>query len=271
MRIVLDVMGGDRPPIDLIQGGVHAARRHDLEILFVGDPEVIGSALATFDARDSSRFTILAADQVITMDERPVQAVRAKRGSSMIVGLEALRDGRADAFVSPGNTGAIVAGSLFTLGRLRAIPRPGLAAILPSLVEREFTLIDVGATVDCTPEHLLHFALMGATHARAVLGVQDPTVAVLSIGEERGKGNRLVARATTLLDDAPFRFVGNVEGHQLLLERPADVVVTDGFTGNVLVKGIEGGVHATTALLRASISERLRHKLGALLLRTAFS
>ncbi|UCF10509.1 MAG: phosphate acyltransferase, partial [Candidatus Bipolaricaulota bacterium] len=107
--------------------------------------------------------------------------------------------------------------------------------------------------------------------ARAVLGVQDPTVAVLSIGEERGKGNRLVARATTLLDDAPFRFVGNVEGHQLLLERPADVVVTDGFAGNVLVKGIEGGVHATTALLRASISERLRHKLGALLLRTAFS
>jgi len=270
MRIVLDVMGGDRPPGDLVHGGVHAARRHGLQLLLAGAPDVIREALEACAASEDAAITILPASQVVTMDERPVRAVRTKRNASLVVALEAIRDGKADAFVSPGNTGAIVAGALFTLGRLPSIPRPGLAAILPSTGGREFTVIDVGATVDCTPEHLLHFALMGATHAQAVLGIDDPSVALLSNGTERGKGNRTVTRATDLLERAPFRFVGNVEAHHLLTDRPADVVVSDGFAGNILLKAIEGGVMATTTLLRSAIARQLRCKIGAALMRPAF-
>jgi len=270
MRIVLDVMGGDRPPVELVSGGVDAARRGGFEVRFVGAPDVIREALAACSAREGERFSVLAASQVVRMDERPVRAVRSKRDSSVIKGLEAVRQGDADAFVSPGNTGAIVAGALFTLGRLPSIPRPALAAVLPSVSGREFVIVDVGATVDCTPTHLLHNALMGATYADALLGIEDPTIGILSVGSERGKGDRLVVRAAALLDKAPFRFVGNVEGHHLLTDRPVDVVVTDGFSGNVFLKAIEGGVTAVTALLRSSISSRVRLKLGAALLRPAF-
>jgi glycerol-3-phosphate acyltransferase PlsX len=271
MRIVLDVMGGDRPPGELVRGAVDGARRHGLELLLTGPPDTIRPALAAASVDEGSAVTILPATQVVTMDERPVRAVRAKRDSSLMVALDALRDGRADAFVSPGSTGAIVVGSLFVLGRQASIPRPGLAALLPTTAGGEFTLIDAGATVDCTPEQLQSFALMGATHAQAILGIDDPTVALLSNGTERGKGNRTVTRAAELLDEAPFRFVGNVEAHHLLTERPADVVVSDGFTGNVLLKAIEGGVLATTSLLRHAIRGRLRCVLGAALMRPAFA
>jgi glycerol-3-phosphate acyltransferase PlsX len=270
MRIVVDVMGGDRPPGELIRGAVAASDRHGFDLALVGPPDPLRAALADASLHENERLRILPASQVIGMEERPVQAVRAKRDASLLVGLAAVRDGDAQAFVSPGNTGAIVAGSLFTLGRLKAIPRPGLAAILPTTEGAEFVLIDVGATVDSTPEQLLHFGLMGATFAQSVLGIDDPLVALLSNGSERGKGNRTVLRAAELLERAPFRFLGNVEGHHLLTDRPADVVVSDGFVGNVLLKGIEGGVTATTASLRVAIRSALRCQLGAALMRPAF-
>jgi glycerol-3-phosphate acyltransferase PlsX len=163
MRILLDVMGGDLPPCELVAGGVAAGCRHSIDILFVGDPEAIRAALNGLGESAGGRFGIVPSSEVILMDDSPVRAVREKKNSSLLVGLAALKSGTADAFVSPGNTGAVVAGSLFTLGRVPGIPRPGLLAVLPSLRNQDFVVIDVGATADCAPEHLEAFALMGAS------------------------------------------------------------------------------------------------------------
>ncbi len=271
MRIVLDVMGGDLPPRELVKGGIAAGRRFGADILFAGEPTAIRTALDASHEREGSRFSILSASEIITMDEPPVRAVRGKRDSSLVRGLLALRDGEADAFVSPGNTGAVVAGSIFTLGRIAGIPRPGLAVSLPSLTGEDFLVIDVGANVDCAPLHLAYFALMGATYARDVLGEREPKIGLLNIGTEKAKGNKLNYHAFDILEKGPLPFVGNVEGHHLLTERPVDVVVCDGFVGNIFLKAIEGGVGAVSALLRRSISRRLFARLGGLLLRPVFA
>lgn len=267
MQIILDVMGGDQLPGNLVEGGVTAGRKFDLDIVFVGDPTVVRSSLKKQGAIEGSRFAVLPSASVIRMDDPPVWAVREKRESSLMRGLHALRDGNGDALVSPGNTGAAVAGSLFTLGRIPGIPRPGLVANLPSVDGADFAMIDVGATVDCTPEHLVHFALMGSIYARDVMGIPNPTVGLLSIGEEQGKGNRLASKTYSLLKDTPLTFVGNVESHQLLNGRPVDVVVCDGFVGNVFLKATEGGVGAIVSLLRAGLTSSRRAKIGAVLLR----
>jgi glycerol-3-phosphate acyltransferase PlsX len=271
MRILLDVMGGDLPPRELVKGGIAAGRRLGVDMLFAGEPRAIRAALALGHEREGARLSILPASEIITMDEPPVRAVRGKRDSSLVRGLSALRDGEADAFVSPGNTGAVVAGSIFTLGRIAGIPRPGLAVVLPSLTGEDFLVIDVGANVDCAPLHLAHFALMGATYVRDVLGQREPKIGLLNIGTEKAKGNKLNYHAFDILEKGPLPFVGNVEGHHLLTERPVDVVVCDGFVGNIFLKAIEGGVGAVSALLRKSISHRLFARLGALLLRRVFA
>ncbi len=272
MRILLDVMGGDRPPRELVKGGIAAGRRLGLDLIFSGDPTVIRRALAGVHERESERFTILPATQTIEMNEPPVQAVRAKRDSSLVNGLSALKRGEADAFVSPGNTGAVVAGAILLVGRIPGILRPAIATSLPTLSGGEILVLDVGANVDSSPKHLVHFALMGATYARDVGGIPRPAVGLLSNGTEPVKGNRVNRRAFELLSQGPLRFVGNVEAHTLLAERPADVVVCDGFVGNVLLKAIEGGVLATSSLLKQGIaSGGLRTRLGGLLLSPTFS
>lgn len=271
MRILLDVMGGDLPPGELVRGGIAAGRRGGVEILFTGDPESIRAALAENSEREGKRFSILPAAQMIEMNEPPVQAVRGKRDSSMVKGLLALREGEADAFVSPGNTGAVVAGSIFTLGRIAGIPRPGIAASLPTVSGPEILAIDVGANVDCAPNHLAHFALMGASYARDVLGIPHPRIGLLNIGTEKAKGNKLTYRACEILEAGPLPFAGNVEGHHLLTERPVDVVVCDGFVGNVFVKALEGGVGAVTGLLKGLLRRSFRAKLGGLFLRPIFA
>jgi len=270
MRILLDVMGGDLPPAELVKGGIAAARGYGVEILFAGDPAVIREALALHGERDGERFSILEASEVIGMDEPPVRAVRGKRNSSLVRGLVALREAEADAFVSPGNTGAVVAGSIFTLGRIAKILRPGIAVTLPSVGGEDFLVIDVGANVDCAPEHLAHFALMGATYARDVLKIERPRIGLLNIGTEKAKGNKLNYHAFEILERGPLPFVGNVEGHHLLTDRPVDVVVCDGFVGNVFLKAVEGGVGAVSALLKKLINRRGAARLGAFLLRPVF-
>jgi phosphate acyltransferase len=271
MRILLDVMGGDRPPQELVEGGIAAGRRLDVDLVFSGDPSLIRRALADAHERESERFAVLPATQTIEMNEPPVQAVRAKRDSSLANGLLALKHGDVDAFVSPGNTGAVVVGAILLVGRIAGIPRPALATPLPTLDGREILVLDVGANVDSQAEHLLHFARMGETYAREVSGVPKPTVGLLSNGTESGKGTRLNRRAFELLTRSALQFVGNVESHALLTEGPADVVVCDGFVGNVLLKAIEGGVVATGSLLKQGIaSGGLRTKLGGLLLLPVF-
>jgi glycerol-3-phosphate acyltransferase PlsX len=271
MRILVDVMGGDLPPRELVAGGVAAGRRHSLDILFVGDAVAVRAALAEHGESLGGRFDVLPSAQVVRMDDAPVRAVREKKDSSLVVGLEALKSGQADAFVSPGNTGAVLAGSLFTLGRVPGIPRPGLMASLPSLRNRDFLVIDVGANSDCAPEHLQAFALMGATYACSVLGVPDPLVGLLNIGEEDTKGNRVSNETFAVLRDGPLSFAGNVEPHRLLTERPVDVVVCDGFVGNIFLKSIEGGIAAFSTLLKRSVLRNAMTKAGAFLLRRSFA
>jgi glycerol-3-phosphate acyltransferase PlsX len=271
MRIVLDVMGGDLSPHELIKGGVVAARRLSVDLLFVGDPAVVRSALSSVRVPVGGKFDILPSSQVVEMDDSPVRAVREKKDSSLVVGLEAVRNGDADGFVSPGNTGAIVAAALLTLGRCARIPRPGILAALPTLSGPDLLVIDVGANADSTADQLESFAMMGATYARDVLGLRDPVVGLLNIGTEETKGNRLAVETHARLARGPLTFHGNVEPHSLLVDRPVDVVVCDGFVGNVFLKAVEGGISAVTSLLKKSITRDAVATLGALLLRRAFS
>jgi len=263
-------MGGDYPPRELVKGGIQIGRLRDIEIVFAGDAQLIEAALKESGEKAGNLFHIIPCSQTIEMNESPVKAVREKSDSSLIRGLKELKMGAVDAFVSPGNTGAVVAGSLFTLGRISGIPRPGILAPLPTVEGKDIFLIDAGATSDCHAEHLLHFAKMGSTYATEVSGIQKPTVGLLNIGGEQGKGNRLMTRAYKLLDASNLDFVGNVEAHRLIKNRPADVIVSDGFMGNICLKAIEGSVSAVTSLLRQSIRKSVIAKVGALLMRRAF-
>lgn len=271
MRILLDVMGGDCRPQELVKGGIELGCLRGIEIAFAGDRQLIESAFVKFGVTAGRSFHIVPCSQVIQMGDSPVKAVRDRSDSSLIRGLCELKAGTVDAFVSPGNTGAVVAGSLFTLGRIRGIPRPGILAPLPTLEGRDIFLIDVGATSDCHAEHLVHFAKMGTTYAEEVIGIRNPAVGLLNIGGEQGKGNRLMRKTYALLESADIHFVGNVEAHQLIQTRPADVIVSDGFVGNICLKTIEGSVSAVTRLLRQSIRKSIISKLGALLMRRAFA
>lgn len=271
MRILVDVMGGDHPPKEIVKGGVEIGHLRGIDITFAGDRQLIESALTDLGETAGQSFHIIPCTQVIRMDDSPVRAVRDRSDSSIIRGLGELKAGNVDAFVSPGNTGAVVAGSLFTLGRIRGVPRPGILVPLPTLEGQDTFLIDVGATSDCHAEHLLHFAKMGCTYAEEVIGISHPTVGLLNIGGEQGKGNRLMTKTYALLESSGLRFTGNVEAHQLIQTRPADVIVADGFVGNVCLKAIEGGVSAVTTLLRQSIRKSVLSKLGALLMKRSFS
>jgi len=271
MRILLDVMGGDLPSHELVKGGVAVARQRSIDIVFAGDPHQIKKALLECKAKSGGQFDILPSSQTIRMEDAPVKAVREKKDSSLVLGLNAVRDGEMDALVSPGNTGAAVAGAIFILGRIPQIPRPGLVALLPTLTGDDILVIDVGANSDCTPDQLVHFALMGATYARDVLGIERPTTGLLNIGAERGKGNRLISETFALLEDGPLEFAGNVEAHHLLIDRPVDVVVCDGFVGNIFLKSVEGGISAVTSLLKHTIRGRVLAMIGAVLMSGSFA
>jgi len=264
-------MGGDSRPKELVKGGIELGRQRGIEIAFAGDRQLIESALVEFGVTAGRSFHIIPCTQIVRMGDAPVKAVRDKSDSSLIRGLRELEAGTVDAFVSPGNTGAVVAGSLFTLGRIPGIPRPGILAPLPTLEGRDIFLIDVGATSDCHAEHLVHFAKMGSTYAKEVIGIENPSVGLLNIGGEQGKGNRLMTKTYALLESSDLHFVGNVEAHQLIQTRPADVIVSDGFVGNICLKAVEGSVSAVTRLLKQSIRKSTISKLGALLMKRAFA
>jgi glycerol-3-phosphate acyltransferase PlsX len=268
LRIALDVMGGDLGPAELVRGAIQAVREDGARVTLVGriadiEPVLVrsGSPVPGLDVVD--------APDVIEMTEQPVNAVRAKPRSSMVVAMELLRAGRADGFVSTGNTGAVMAAALFTLRRVRGVERPALAQIFPTL-RGHCLLVDVGANVDCKPEHLLQFGVMGATYLERVFDRPRPRVGLLSNGEESSKGNALVRDAHPLLQASRLNFVGNVEGRDIPAHG-ADVVVTDGFTGNVALKLGEG----CGSFLKQLIGEEARRDpisiLGALLLRPALN
>ena len=267
MRIVVDAMGSDNYPKPDISGAVMAAREFDDEIILVGDEKRIESEIELHDTGGLD-IKIRHASQVIEMTDKPGDASRAKKNSSMHVGLNLVRDGSADAFVSAGNTGGILAvATLHTLRRIRGIKRPALGVVFP--IPGRPMLIDNGANADCKPEYLLQFGIMGSLLMERVYGVENPKVALISNGEEEGKGNLLIQAATPLLLSSGVNFIGNVEPKEFIGGH-ADVGVTDGFTGNLMMKMAESIAAYMSDLIRKELNESSRTMLGGLLAKPAF-
>ncbi len=268
MRIVLDAMGTDDYPVPDVEGAVLAAREWGDEIILVGDEARVRPELEKHDTA-GLKLELVHASQVIEMTDKPAQAARAKEDSSMRVGLGLLRAGQADAFVSAGNTGGVLAvATLHSVRRIRGVKRPALTTVLP-MAQGQVTLLDVGANADCKPEYLYQFGVMGSVYSHRVLGVEQPRVALLSNGEEPGKGSSLVKEAFQLLQDSDLNFVGNVEGKELI-GAEADVVVTDGFTGNVAIKCVEATARMLNDLIRDELMSNPLTILGGLLSKPAF-
>jgi glycerol-3-phosphate acyltransferase PlsX len=230
-------MGGDHVPDHPVHGAVLAARAYGCTVVLVGHQAQVEVALARYDTAGLD-LPIIDAPDVISMDEHPAQAVRRKNGSSQVLGLRLLRDGQGDAFVSAGHSGASMAGALFILGRMPGVERPALGAIFPTL-GRPLLVLDVGANTDCKPEYLLQFAHMGSVYAERAMSIARPRVALLSNGEEPTKGNRLVQEAHALLRESGLHFVGNAEPKDALVTNTCDVLVADGFVGNLFLKTAE--------------------------------
>ena len=252
-RVALDLLGGDHAPESVVDGALLVLdQQPGVEVVLVGPVGLAERLLAERGA--AGRCRLVAATQVVEMDEDPARAVRAKRDATVRVAARLVRDGEADAVVSVGSTGAALAAAVFTLGRLRGVSRPPLAAVVPSKAG-PLVFLDVGASVDATPELLAQFALAGAAFAAVRLGLPAPRVGLLSIGEEPGKGDELRKAAYDALAALPVDFVGNVEGRDIPHGGRADVVVTDGFTGNVLAKGLEGAATMLAEVLVASLAQ----------------
>jgi glycerol-3-phosphate acyltransferase PlsX len=254
LTIAVDAMGGDHAPRSEVEGALLAASELGLHILLVGPEPLLRREMERFPA--CSAIDIVNASEVITMEESAARAVRQKRDSSIRVATRLVHEGRAQAVVSAGNTGAVMATAKLTLGTSPSVGRPALAAIFPAPGGRKTVLIDVGANVDCKPDQLRQFAVMGATFARLLLNISHPRVGLLSIGAEQTKGNELTREAYLLLERSPLNFVGNVEGRDLYTGA-VDVLVCDGFTGNVALKISEGLADAMHRLLGEALEEVL--------------
>jgi len=265
--IALDAMGGDNAPAAIVQGACWAARDAGLRVTLVGPKDAIEAELANNDPRPDT-ITVVHAPEVIAMDEEPARAARQKKESSIVVGLRLVRDGQADAFVSAGNTGAVMAGSILYLHRIRGIERPSLAGLLP-LSGKLTVLLDVGANADAKPEYFVQWAQMASAYMSRVWKRENPKVALLNIGEEDSKGNALTQEASELLRASDVNFIGNLEGRDVPFAK-ADVIVTDGFTGNVVVKTMEGMADYVMGEIRAAIKSRPWYMAAGAVLLPAF-
>jgi glycerol-3-phosphate acyltransferase PlsX len=267
MNIALDVMGGDHAPQEIVAGAVLGAREYGVTVSLVGQPDAIKAELRRHNIRGLN-LPIVPATQVIEMEDKPAKAVRAKKDSSMVVACKLVKSGQAQAFVTAGNTGGALAAGLFHLGRMSGIQRPAL--IIPFPTRNGFCLIlDVGANADVRPEQLQQFAVMGSIYSKRIMGVDHPRVRILSNGEEEGKGSQLVLEAASLLANTPgVFFQGNIEGKGII-NHLADVVVTDGFTGNVLIKTAEGVGKLIKQILIEEITATPISSLGGLLAKSA--
>jgi glycerol-3-phosphate acyltransferase PlsX len=261
VRVVVDAAGGDHAPAEIVRGALQAAGPH-IRIVLVGDEPTVRGLLPA----DAAHVEVVHAADVIGYDEEPAWAARNKTDSSIVVGLKLVHEGRADAFVSAGNTGAVVAGGLLYVRRIKGVQRPAICTIIPCM-PTPIAFLDVGANAEYRPEHLRQFAVMGQAFACEVMGISEPVVGLLSIGEEPTKGTPDVIEAHRLIAaDAHVRFFGNVEGRDIM-NRVVDVIVTDGFTGNVALKSIEGSARGILSGLRQTIDLSAKTRLGGLLLR----
>jgi phosphate acyltransferase len=268
IRIAVDAMGGDHAPSAVVDGAVAAARHLDVEILLVGPIGPLEEALAQYSDWRELRLTLVDAPDIVAMTESPAAALRRKPRASIRVAAELVSRREAAALFSAGHTGAAVMAAHGAFGMIPGVDRPALATTIPTR-ERPAILLDAGANVECRPQHLLQFAVMGSVYARLSLGVEQPRVGLLSIGEEETKGNELTREAHRLLKAAPVHFIGNVEGREIY-SGVADVIVCDGFTGNVVLKTSEGLVETVEKLLGDELQGTFSAQVGSLLSRRAF-
>jgi phosphate acyltransferase len=268
--IALDAMGSDRAPKPEIEGAIQASRNYGVRVLLIGPQENLQTELSRYSAASNLPISIVHASEVITMDDKAMQAVRAKRDSSMRVGLRLVRDGKAQGFITAGNTGAAMATAKMVLGAIPGVDRPALAAVFPTATGSVAELLDVGANVDCKPENLEQFAVMGEIYFRSMFGTRRPRVGLLSIGEEESKGNELTREAFRLLKQLPLNFVGNVEGRDLYNGK-VDVIVADGFVGNVALKVSEGVANLVRFTLKETLKATITRQVGYLISRSAFA
>lgn len=264
--IALDAEGGDKAPGEIVAGAAMVASP-ELEVVMVGREEVVKPLVAAAPSSVREHLKVVPCGSVISFHDEPAWAVRNRPDSSIVVGARLVAEGKAKAFVSAGSTGAMVAAGLLVVKRVPGVKRPAILVLLPGR-DGPVALLDAGANADCRPEHLLEFALMGSAFVKAVLGIAEPRVGLLNIGEESSKGNELAMQAHRLIGTAPVRFVGNVEGRGLLYNQ-ADVVVTDGFTGNVALKLLEGTALYVIEKVREAARSTYRSRIGGLLLRSA--
>ncbi len=266
MLIALDAMGGDHAPAEIVAGALLARKELGVDVALVGAKDVIEAELVR-QGESPTAFQIMHASEAIGMDERPAQAVRAKRDASINVAMDMVKRGVASGVISAGNTGAVMASALMTLGRIHGIERPALGTIAP-FTDRGVLVLDVGANADVKPSYMVQFAQMGSMYAERVMGIKNPRVGLLNIGSEDTKGNELTLDVYARLRTVPINFVGNIEGGDLH-KNVVDVLVTDGFTGNVAMKVTEGVAEFIFRELRANLTSKLRYKLAAMVLRPA--
>jgi glycerol-3-phosphate acyltransferase PlsX len=269
VTIAVDAMGGDHFPKPEVEGSIRAAKTHGVRVLLVGDEGVVRRELNQHDGWRELPIEIVHASERITMEDGAAKAARSRRDSSMHVACRLVAGGQSNAFVSAGNTGACMAISKMVMGKIPGVDRPALSAVFPTAPGRPALLLDVGANVDCSPDMLAQFAVMGELYSRRVLQVAKPRVGLLSIGEEEHKGNELTRSAIPLLKALPINFIGNVEGRDLYTGT-ADVIVCDGFIGNVALKVSEGLVETIRSMLRESLQATLTRQLGYALSKAAY-
>ena len=280
-RVALDAMGGDHAPREIVIGAIEAAAHlHDVKVLLVGQTDRIEAEFSALDkelsqelakARAADKLEVIAASEVLEMDDEPAKSVRAKKDCSINVCMRLVKDGKADAMVSAGNSGAVAASAMFTLGRIKGVARPAIAMLIPTRIPgKPMVLLDSGANVDCHPEWLVQFAIMGCAYSRAVFAQKEPVVGLMSIGTEDCKGNELVHQTFPLLKATKgISFKGNIEGHDVCTGE-VDVAVCDGFVGNVVLKTVESVAHAIGNWLKQELTMSCCRKFLAFLLKPAF-
>lgn len=264
MKIILDGMGGDHAPASVVEGAILAMKEMEHEIIIVGQQELIEAELKKYKY-DHQRLSVVDARDIITNDEAPVRAVRSKKDSSIVRGINMVKDGDGDIFISAGSTGALLCGGLFILGRIRGVDRPALASIYPIIGGRASLLVDAGANTECKPTNLLEFAVMGSIYMEKVIDRKSPRIGLVNVGEEAKKGSALTKLTYEMLSESKLNFVGNVEARDVP-KGACDVIVTDGFTGNVILKLTEGLAWNILQVIKRKFTEGFKAKMGAMLL-----
>ncbi len=264
MKIIVDTMGSDKGSKELIKGALDAINEWGIEVIFVGNKQEIQEALNEFQY-EGDKIEIIPTSEVIEHDDDPVMSIRRKRNSSMVVASQLLKDSKADGLISTGNTGALLAAGLFIVGRIDGIERPAISVIHPT--KKGFSLLlDAGANADCKSEYLLQFAKMGYVYMDKVMNIDNPKVGLINVGVEKGKGNKLTKDTFTLLEKSDINFIGNIEARDIPFG-DADVLVTDGFTGNIVLKMMEGMAIFMKDMLKAKFEKNIKTKLSALLIK----